>query len=75
MTATWDVVQEYLAALAKVEDPAIFATGIQYLIRLFVEIHEVDDRTGERFNKALWEKPIMKEIRRMVKGKRPRERP
>ena len=72
MTATWDVVQEYLAALAKLEDPAIFATGIQYLIRLFGEIHEIDHAGGERVNKVLWEKPIMKEIRRMVKGKRPR---
>ena len=74
MTATWDVVQEYLAALAKLEDPNLFATGIQYLIRLFSEIHEIDGRTGERFNKALWEKPIMKEIRRMVKGKHPRRK-
>lgn len=70
MTATWDVVQEYLAALAKLEDPNLFATGIQYLIRLFGEIHEIDHAGG--VNKVLWEKPIMKEIRRMVKGKRPR---
>ncbi len=74
MTATWDVVQEYLTALAKLEDSNLFATGIQYLKRLVIEIHEIDDHTGERFNKALWEKPIMKEIRRMVKGKRPRRK-
>lgn len=75
VTATWDVVQEYLTSLATLQDPELFETGITFIKRLISTIHDADHAQGERLSRAIWEESSVKAIRTMIRRARRMRRP
>ncbi len=70
MTSTWDQVQSLLAALGKLKDPDIFATGIEYISNLISEIHDYDHKNNQDVSRAIHWSSAMEDIRKLLKGER-----
>jgi len=70
MTSTWDQVQSLLAALGKLKDPDIFATGIEYISNLISEIHDYDHKNNQDISRAIHWSSAMEDIRKLLKGER-----